>query len=364
MVTRFSRLPGGHKLRSAVVLALLAVGITGAWAAKLDKNTCNELSAELASATAAGVKGDMERGPEWAKSNLPPERLASIQRLIDVQEQLQFRCGIRPKGSPAKPDAPGGTDDTPGVKVEAPASKPDAQKLDGKAGSTATPPAREKRLQAAPVAPKSMIVPPAATAKSADAPPAATAATAPPAAPATAKPVVQAPTVAAHLPAAAPSLTKPAALDSPPASALGGPPVTKLAPLVPAAASPPSVNPVATKPAAVAPVIAANPPAAGTPITKLAPLNPAVGNAPGSPPVTKLAPLSPAAAGQAALPPAGIQPPAKPGAPALTRPANPAAQTLGTAAARKKPSRKDSTSAYVAPGDVAPLDLSGQGGLR
>lgn len=327
-------------MRSAVVLALLAAGATVASASKLDKTACAELSTEFAGATAAGVKGDMERGPEWAKANLSPERLASIHRLIEVQEQLEFRCGIRGGGkrSPGKPEAPGGKDDTPGVKVEAPADEavgaPTNAKPDGKAGGAVTPPSPEKRLQAAPVAPKSAITP-VVTAVPA----------APPISPpavnvTTAKPILQAPTVVAYPPAAAIS---PTPRDPPAASALGGPPVTKFAPLVPAVV-PAAVTPAATNPATGAPVMAANPPAA---------LPPA------GPPVTKLAPLSPAPAGQAALPA-----PAKPGAPALKKAADPAAQALGAAAMRKKPSRRDSSNAYVAPDEVSPYSLSRYGSER
>jgi len=44
---------------------------------------------------AAGVRDDMQRGPEWAKANLTPERLGNIQHLIGIEEQLEFRCGMR-----------------------------------------------------------------------------------------------------------------------------------------------------------------------------------------------------------------------------------------------------------------------------
>lgn len=329
--------PGGHKLRSAVLLALLAAGATGAWAAKLDKTACSDLSTELAGASAAGVKGEMERGPDWAKSNLPPERLASIQRMIEVQEQLEFRCGMRAKGAkgaPAKPDSPGAKDDTPDVKVEAPLGKAVETKSVGSAASASA----------------AIAAAPTATAN-----------------PSTANPVGTTPAAAAPIVAADPPapVTKPAPLNPPAASSLGGPPVTKLAPLVPAAATPPAVNPVATQPAAAAaPVVAANPPAAGPPVTKLAPLIPPAGSPPGSPPVTKLAPLSPAAAGQAALPPAGIQPPVTPGAPALKKPADPAAQAFGPAAIRKKSSRRESSGTYVSPDEVSPYSLSRFGSER
>jgi hypothetical protein len=51
-------------------------------------------------------------------------------------------------------------------------------------------------------------------------------------------------------------------------------------------------------------------------------------------------------------------------APGTKRPADPAAQALGTAVTRKKPSRRESTNAYVAPNEVSPYSLSGFGAAR
>ena len=95
--------------RNILALALLAGSLVAALAAKLDKTACNELSTELAGIVASGVRGDMGRGPDWAQSNLPPERLRSIRRMLEVEQQLEFRCGAgRGKavaGTPAKPPA-------------------------------------------------------------------------------------------------------------------------------------------------------------------------------------------------------------------------------------------------------------------
>jgi hypothetical protein len=112
--------PGRHKLRVSVVLALIVAGTGCAWAVKLDKAACDNLRTELAGAAAIGLKADMERGPEWAIVNLPPERLAAIKRMIEVQEQLEFRCGMRPTAI-AKT-----RDDKPG----APSAKPENGKAD------------------------------------------------------------------------------------------------------------------------------------------------------------------------------------------------------------------------------------------
>jgi hypothetical protein len=80
--------------RIAWALVCLAASSGGAWATSLDKSACHDLNIQLAAMVAAGARDDMERGPEWAKANLTPERLAHVERLIELEEQLEFRCGI------------------------------------------------------------------------------------------------------------------------------------------------------------------------------------------------------------------------------------------------------------------------------
>jgi hypothetical protein len=88
-------------------VASLAAASSGALAASLDKSACNDLSAELSGIVAAGTRADMAQGPEWALANLPPEKLASIRRLIEVEEQLEFRCGSgRNRIAATSPSAP------------------------------------------------------------------------------------------------------------------------------------------------------------------------------------------------------------------------------------------------------------------
>ena len=81
-------------IRGGIALALFATGGGGAASAeRLNKESCKSLSVELDSLITAGVKGDMDRGPEWAKANLGPERLGEIKHLMELNEQLEFRCG-------------------------------------------------------------------------------------------------------------------------------------------------------------------------------------------------------------------------------------------------------------------------------
>lgn len=102
----------------------LAWGLTVTYAANslaapLDTEVCNNLKEEHGQLTAAGAKANMERGPEWAKAHLAPDRMQQIGRLIEVEEQLAFRCpqakppleGVEnQKTTGAAPGAPGGGD--------------------------------------------------------------------------------------------------------------------------------------------------------------------------------------------------------------------------------------------------------------
>jgi hypothetical protein len=156
--------------RSQIAGALLALAAcsTGAGAAKLDKSACNVLNAELAGIVATGTRDDMERGPEWAKSNLSPRQLGSIRRLIELEEQLEFRCGMGrnrivkieaepPKGPAGKTVIPEGPEKKPEIKTNAAKPAPDARK-----------PAPRKAAAAAPIEPPATVgsTPPAAAAGS------------------------------------------------------------------------------------------------------------------------------------------------------------------------------------------------------
>lgn len=86
-------------------VTLLIAAPAPAMGAKLEKPECDALKSELVQLTTTGVKADMARGPEWAKANLAPERLVQVKRLIEIEEQLNFRCELlRP---PPEAKAPG-----------------------------------------------------------------------------------------------------------------------------------------------------------------------------------------------------------------------------------------------------------------
>jgi outer membrane biosynthesis protein TonB len=78
----------------AASLALAVVAIAPATSAPLDAPACEQLQARLDMLRSEGAAADMARGPEWARANLPPDRLQRIGTLLDVEEQLNFRCGL------------------------------------------------------------------------------------------------------------------------------------------------------------------------------------------------------------------------------------------------------------------------------
>ena len=80
----------------SLVIAALLLHAPATRAAQLDKDSCAKLKTEQGQLEQGGTRGSMVRGPEWAKSNLAPDKLEVIRRLIEVDEQLLFRCGGRP----------------------------------------------------------------------------------------------------------------------------------------------------------------------------------------------------------------------------------------------------------------------------
>jgi hypothetical protein len=138
----------------AGIVVALAAGLGGAVAAPLDEEACKGAKTEREGLVAKGVESDIARGPEWGKANLPPDRLKEVARLIELNEQLTFRCGqltvARPDGKPLlkkeepAPKAAGaagaGKDKKKGADPAAAAADPDPQ---------AKPPAKKKKKAAA-----------------------------------------------------------------------------------------------------------------------------------------------------------------------------------------------------------------------
>ena len=170
--------------RFGVLFAALSLELGGAaLAAALDQEACAGLKTELLQLELAGVRVSMAKGPDWAKLNLSGDKLAQIKRLLEVEEQILFRCQgkplvVLPEGVDAEP--------VPPERKETAPAKPAP---DGKA------PPKEVKQPAGKAPAKAVAAPPAAKAgqAAAKAPTAkaAPAKAAEPAAPAKPKPAVK-----------------------------------------------------------------------------------------------------------------------------------------------------------------------------
>ncbi len=159
-------------------IAIFLLGGVEARAATLDKEGCTKLKGEQAQLEQAGARTSMAKGSEWAKSNLAPDKLDQVRRLIEVDEQLLFRCQGRPlvnlpseveadpavkadeakkeQGPAAKAVPPKAAAKSPdGVKKAAPAKKAAAPAAD-KTGEEAK---REPAAKKAPAAAKTTEAP-------------------------------------------------------------------------------------------------------------------------------------------------------------------------------------------------------------
>jgi hypothetical protein len=83
-----------HRLTVLLVGLLAQGGI--ALAAPLDKDGCGKLKDEQGQLEKSGVRETLAKGPQWAKTNLAGGSLGEVRRLIEVDEQLLFRCSGKP----------------------------------------------------------------------------------------------------------------------------------------------------------------------------------------------------------------------------------------------------------------------------
>lgn len=65
-------------------------------AATLEQDACAKLKTELLQLELAGTRTSMAKGPDWAKANLGTDTLQQIKRLLEVEEQILFRCQGKP----------------------------------------------------------------------------------------------------------------------------------------------------------------------------------------------------------------------------------------------------------------------------
>lgn len=137
---------GGAKASLAILLAALSVGSASAvHAAKLGTHACYELRVELGFLRATGAEEDMKLGPGWAKVNLTRNELKNVRRLVEVEEQLRFRCGsLRGRLIAKKPRIPDLPKRKPAsatahAQKKAPAVKKADAQTPAKKASTSTP---------------------------------------------------------------------------------------------------------------------------------------------------------------------------------------------------------------------------------
>jgi hypothetical protein len=140
------------RIERALPLATLLLGIaTSAVAAPLDPQACAALKTEYDGLVSAGVKSDMDRGPDWAKTNnLAPDRLGKIERLMALQEQLSFRCGEQLTARPnlKEPPKPPQPEKTAKDGKNAAAAAPTGDLLDSLMAPSNIPPPKKKSKNA------------------------------------------------------------------------------------------------------------------------------------------------------------------------------------------------------------------------
>lgn len=74
------------------IACLVLLSAAQAIATPLDQAACDKAKADQAEL--ADVPRLMERGAEWARTNAKPEQLKRVARWIELEERLQFRCGL------------------------------------------------------------------------------------------------------------------------------------------------------------------------------------------------------------------------------------------------------------------------------
>jgi hypothetical protein len=161
-------------LAALATVAMIAGPVAPVVATKLEKEDCDRLKAEQAQLGPKKLRDAMEKGPEWARSQLTPAEFEAMRRFIDLEEQFLFRC---PQPKPALPTAAttakGGADDDDdekapakkparkqpaGEAAKAPAEKAPAAQRPAGASATAQPPQPKPKPAAAPApAPKPKV---------------------------------------------------------------------------------------------------------------------------------------------------------------------------------------------------------------
>lgn len=112
--------------RSWIFAAAVVLPCAPVAAAPIDAEHCASLKAEQSQLEQAGVRDDMQKGADWGKANLSPAKLQEVKHLIEVDEQVLFRCGSKSLVAlPAdEPEPAPATNAKPAAKAEAKAGAP------------------------------------------------------------------------------------------------------------------------------------------------------------------------------------------------------------------------------------------------
>jgi hypothetical protein len=137
--------------------AALGLALQEARGAPLDADACGKLNGERLQLEFGGARNNLAKGPDWAKSNLSPDAINQVRRLIEIDGQMLFRCTgfnlVNLSADPdPDPDPPAGLnkedDDAPAKAEPKPKAKQKTSKgaeKDAKAAPAAkTPAAKEK----------------------------------------------------------------------------------------------------------------------------------------------------------------------------------------------------------------------------
>jgi outer membrane biosynthesis protein TonB len=155
--------------RGLTLLAAALLVATAARSSPLGKDGCAQLKLEQAELEHAGTRASMSKGPQWAKNNLEPAKLEQIRRLLEIDEQLLFRCGGKPLVSLPKDPDPDPAAREPGDNAaKAPAvAKVPRKELPKKAAAAPSPDQPAKAAPKKKAAATKSQVPPAAADKGA-----------------------------------------------------------------------------------------------------------------------------------------------------------------------------------------------------
>jgi hypothetical protein len=166
-------------MRIGLVVCVFAIALSFAevGAAPLDAESCARLKGEQTLLEHSGARGNMLRGPQWAKANLTADKLGQIRRLIEVDEQLLFRCrggkalvelppepeadpaAAPPEASEDGKEAPAGADKKAAPKAAAPKKGDAAKAVPAAKPAPAAKAATPARQDGAPPSPEAAAKP-------------------------------------------------------------------------------------------------------------------------------------------------------------------------------------------------------------